>query len=242
MTTDTFTPQEEQQRAARSRKLITYLIVFAIVMFFAGLTSAYVVSMSGGYWTRITLPTAFLYSTVFIALGSGTVHLALLAGRKGDNRMAALWVAVTLVLGLGFTWSQFQGWKDLVSKGIHWSPNRLTMLKGTYGTDYVFQKDGVDLILENGNFYLPTDVEGARPLNAEIDEQKDRTGPYLYALTVLHLAHLAFGLLSLLVMLMMALGGKYSREDHAGLWAGAFYWHFLGILWVYLLLFLWFVH
>ncbi|MBL7981383.1 MAG: heme-copper oxidase subunit III [Flavobacteriales bacterium] len=242
MTQDTFTPQEEQQRAIRSRKLITYLILFAIVMFFAGLTSAYVVSMSGGYWTRITLPSAFLYSTVFIVLGSVTVHLGLMAGRKGDNKGAALWVALTLVLGLGFTWSQFEGWKDLVSKAISWSPNRMSKLTGTYGTDYVFQKDGVDLVLENGNYYLPTDVDGLRPLNAELDEQKDRTGPYLYALTVLHMAHLAFGLLSLLVMLGMALRARYTKEDHVGLWAGAMYWHFLGGLWVYLLLFLLFVH
>ncbi|MFN6117025.1 MAG: cytochrome C oxidase subunit IV family protein, partial [Flavobacteriales bacterium] len=39
----------------------------------------------------------FLYSTVFIVLGSFTVHLGLMAGRKGDNKKAALWVALTLV-------------------------------------------------------------------------------------------------------------------------------------------------
>jgi cytochrome c oxidase assembly protein Cox11 len=45
MSNETFTPAEERQRRFRSRKLVTYLIVFAIVMFFAGLTSAYVVSI-----------------------------------------------------------------------------------------------------------------------------------------------------------------------------------------------------
>jgi heme/copper-type cytochrome/quinol oxidase subunit 3 len=43
-------------------------------------------------------------------------------------------------------------------------------------------------------------------------------------------------------MLGMALRARYTKEDHVGLWAGAMYWHFLGGLWVYLLLFLLFVH
>ena len=242
MSNDTFTPQEEHLRSIRSRKLITYLLVFAIVMFFAGLTSAYVVSMSGGFWTRITLPPAFLWSTVLIALGSLFVYLALRAARAGAHQAVVLWLALTLLSGIGFTWSQFAGWSDLVSKGIHWSPNRMTKLTGTYGVDYVFQKDGQDLVLADGHFYKADDMARQRPLDAELDEQKDRTGPYLYALTVLHLAHLAFGLLSVVVMLVMAMLRRYTPQDHVGLWAGGMYWHFLGGLWVYLLLFLLFVH
>lgn len=43
-------------------------------------------------------------------------------------------------------------------------------------------------------------------------------------------------------MLVLAARGAYTRADHAGLWAGTMYWHFLGLLWVYLFLFLTFVH
>ena len=51
------------------------------------------------------------------------------------------------------------------------------------------------------------------------------------------------GWLSLmLVIAIMAFMGRYSQEDHVGLWSGTLYWHFLGGLWVYLLLFLLFVH
>ena len=85
MNTPTFSPAEELQRKVRTRKLVTYLIVFAIVMFFAGLTSAYVVSMSSGYWVDITLPAAFYVSTAAILLSSVFVQLALVAARSGAS-------------------------------------------------------------------------------------------------------------------------------------------------------------
>jgi len=50
------------------------------------------------------------------------------------------------------------------------------------------------------------------------------------------------GLLSLLVMVAMAIRKRYMPNDHVGLWSGVLYWHFLGALWIYLLLFLVFVH
>ena len=60
----TFTPQEEFLRKASTRKMVTWLIAFAIVMFFAGLTSAYVVSKSGSYWVHFAMPTAFHFRSV----------------------------------------------------------------------------------------------------------------------------------------------------------------------------------
>jgi cytochrome c oxidase subunit 3 len=113
---------------------------------------------------------------------------------------------------------------------------------GEYGSDYTILRQGEPLVLESGSFYAASDEFRSKPLNAEIDEQKNTASSYLYVLTAAHLAHLVFGLLSLVVMVAMALLGRYSREDHAGLWAGTVYWHFLGGLWVYLLLFLLFVH
>jgi cytochrome c oxidase subunit 3 len=98
------------------------------------------------------------------------------------------------------------------------------------------------LVLEGDKFYLADDVARVRPLNAELEEQKNTASSYFYALTVAHLAHLGAGLLSLLVMLIMALMGRYTSGSHAGLWSGVIYWHFLGGLWVYLLLFFRFVH
>lgn len=80
MTTFAYSPAiEDLPRKLKARKLLTWLLLFTIVMFFAGLTSAYVVSMSGGYWVDIRLPDAFLVSTGCIAVSSLFIQMALTA-------------------------------------------------------------------------------------------------------------------------------------------------------------------
>jgi cytochrome c oxidase subunit III len=239
--TPTFTPEEELQRQTRTRKLVTWLIVFAIVMFFAGLTSAYVVSKSAGYWVSIRIPQAFLLSTVAILASSVFAQLALSLTAKGRSKAVPSLLGATLVLGLVFTWSQFQGWGALVALG-NYTTGKVLENKGVYGEDWTISRNGSALVLENGNFYDPADGPEARPRNAELAEQRNTASSYFYVLTAAHLAHLLFGLLGLLVMLVMAVRGRYTATDHSGLWSGVVYWHFLGGLWIYLLLFLSFVH
>jgi len=236
-----FTPVELLQRDERARRQITRFIIIAIVMFFAGLTSAYVVSMSGGYWVDIKVPKPFIISTVAIVASSVFAQLALNAGAKGQKSRIAPFLAITLVLGGVFTWSQFQGWNELVTKG-NFLVGKVLDNKGTYGEDYTILFQGIPLELEGDRFYSPDDAGRTKPLNADLDEKKNNSSSFFYALTAAHLAHLVFGLLSLLVMVIMALQARYSVEKHAGLWSGVIYWHFLGGLWVYLLLFLVFVH
>lgn len=238
-----FTPQEEAQRSVRSRKLITYLLLFAIVMFFAGLTSAYLVSRSSAdYWVIIALPQAFYFSTAFILLGSTTMYGALWAARRGKRSLILPMLGMTLLLGIGFGRYQWQGWSELHEKGNFFSFSNVLQPSGMYGTDYLIEMNGVPLVNEGGQFFLPDDVARTRPLNADMAEQVNGASQYLYMLTWAHFAHVAFGFLSLVVMLVMAGLGRYTTTDHVGLWAGGLYWHFLGGLWVYLLLFLLFVH
>jgi len=241
MTLAPFTPEELKERADRTRKLVTRLMLFAVVMFFAGLTSAYVVSMSGGYWVDIKIPQAFLVSTGAILVSSVLAQLALLSAQRGNSRVVAPYLIGTLVLGLVFTWSQFRGWKELTERG-NFLVGKVLDNKGTYGDDYTIRFQGVALIEEDGQFFHPLDASRAKPLNADLDEQKNTSSSFFFALTGAHLAHLVIGLLSLLVMVAMALKQRYTPADNAGLWSGVVYWHFLGILWVYLLLFLVFVH
>ncbi|MFN3874885.1 MAG: heme-copper oxidase subunit III [Flavobacteriales bacterium] len=242
MTADVLTFAEERAQGERARRTLTWLLCIAIAMFFAGLTSAYIVSMSGGYWTRIRMPEPFYWSTAFVLLGSLTIHAALTAARSGRQGLIAPLVLATLALGIAFCISQVKGWGRLVDIGITASPNKLLGLGGTYGIDFTVTKDGQALVPAQGHWYAADDPAMERPLDAEIAEQKDRTGPYFYILTAAHFAHMAFGLLSLVVMALMAFRGRYTPRSHVGLWAGAVYWHFLGGLWVFLLLFLRYVH
>jgi cytochrome c oxidase subunit 3 len=63
-------------------------------------------------------------------------------------------------------------------------------------------------------------------------------GSFLYFLTALHLAHLAAGLMSLTVVWVKALRGKYDSENFLGVKLCAIFWHFLDVLWILLFLFL----
>lgn len=64
---------------------------------------------------------------------------------------------------------------------------------------------------------------------------------FLYVITGLHLAHIISGIIALIVSFINARAGKYTAESHLGLSLSAMYWHFLDVLWIYLLLFLLFI-
>ncbi len=237
----TFTPEEQLERSISTRKMLTWFIVFAIVMFFAGLTSAYLVSKSSGYWVHFDMPSAFHISTAAVVVSSIFAQMALGAAKNDRRKAIGPLLVITLALGIVFTWSQFKGWSQMVDQGLH-VVGKLTDIKGEYGTDYTISRNGEVLVLENGEFYLPSDEMRQRPLNPDIQEYKNTASSYVYALTAAHLAHLAFGLVSLVIMIVMAFMGRYSSRWHAGLWSGVIYWHFLAGLWIYLLLFFTFVH
>ena len=64
---------------------------------------------------------------------------------------------------------------------------------------------------------------------------------FVYVLTGLHLAHIFAAVIVLGVTLFQAVQKKYSAENHLGLSLAATFWHFLGALWLYLVLFLAFI-
>jgi cytochrome c oxidase subunit 3 len=66
------------------------------------------------------------------------------------------------------------------------------------------------------------------------------TTTFLYVVTIVHLAHLAGGLISLLIVIYNHFKQKYNSTQTLGIELGAMYWHFLDLLWVYLFLFLYF--
>ncbi|MDD5150893.1 MAG: cytochrome c oxidase subunit 3 [Flavobacterium sp.] len=66
------------------------------------------------------------------------------------------------------------------------------------------------------------------------------TTTFLYIVTVVHLAHLAGGLIALLIIINKQFKQKYNSAQTLGIELGAMYWHFLDLLWVYLFLFLYF--
>ena len=66
------------------------------------------------------------------------------------------------------------------------------------------------------------------------------TTTFLYIVTVMHLLHLAGGLISLLIIIYNHSKRRYNAAQSLGIELGVMYWHFLDLLWVYLFLFLYF--
>ena len=66
------------------------------------------------------------------------------------------------------------------------------------------------------------------------------TTTFLYIVVLVHLIHLAGGMISLLIIIYNHFKQKYNSTQTLGIELGAMYWHFLDILWVYLFLFLYF--
>lgn len=61
---------------------------------------------------------------------------------------------------------------------------------------------------------------------------------YIFLIAAVHIAHVMAGIISLLVVLYNQVKGKYSATEYLGLSLGATFWHFLDLLWVYLILFM----
>jgi cytochrome c oxidase subunit 3 len=64
------------------------------------------------------------------------------------------------------------------------------------------------------------------------------SGSFFYVITGLHLAHLAFGLLGLIITGSKSIRERYNSNNYLGISLCAIYWHFLDALWIYLFVFL----
>jgi cytochrome c oxidase subunit 3 len=72
-----------------------------------------------------------------------------------------------------------------------------------------------------------------------ISQEVSSTTTFLYVVTVVHLIHLAGGVISLIII-YNHFKQKYNSGQTLGIELGAMYWHFLDFLWIYLFVFLYF--
>jgi len=105
----------------KTAKPLLWIGLMSIVMFFAGLTSAVIVSKGTAVWETIQIPFAFAISTVFILLSSLTFYLAERSIKNNELAKAKVFVLATLVLGLLFTVTQYLAWTDLYTNGVVWA-------------------------------------------------------------------------------------------------------------------------
>lgn len=238
----------------RTKKMLMAFIIFAIVMLFAGFTSAYIVSNIGAYWVHVTAPSALWWSNIIIIISSLTLYLALRTMKSGNRQMSIAMLAATLVLGVAFTLTQRAGWQTLTDKGLGYTIdttedglkayrwNSIDAITGEYGEDYYIYRDDTKLVMVNGELYSEDDVLLAEPLTTKVMQTTNSSSSYVLVLILVHILHLVFGLVYLVINLIRSYTGVIQQKDTIRLYTTGMYWHFLGILWLYLFAFLFIFH
>lgn len=95
---------------------------------------------------------------------------------------------------------------------------------------------GITLIL--GISFVALQWLGFRELWAQqITFKGSGAGQFLYVIFGLHAIHVIGGIITLLVMFIKAFAGKVKLYSAVPVEVAAMYWHFVDLLWIYLLLF-----
>lgn len=169
-----------------------WVLLAAISMTFAALTSAMIVRKGGSLdWEHFTLPSILYLNTVILLASSVTLEVArrrVAAFMSAHDKAAnpALWLSITLALGLLFVAGQYVAWHQLRAQGLYLASNP--------------------------------------------------SSSFFYVFTAAHALHVLGGLAGLM-RVMAKLRNRSLRRTT--LIATARYWHFMGALWMYLLVLLW---
>lgn len=111
-----------EEKSNRAKKMMLLFGIISLVMSFAGLTSAYIVSRSREDWLKdMELPNAFLISVFVIIVSSITFILAKRALKNNNRKSTTVFLLVTLALGIVFITSQFLGFSQLINSGYNFT-------------------------------------------------------------------------------------------------------------------------
>lgn len=113
--------------------------------------------------------------------------------------------------------------------------------KGKIGKDFNVYYKGKQLTYKNRTLYYNNRVLSA-PLQLKLNQSNDVATSYLYIITFLHLLHVIVTLIYLFRMVLITFKPTLSADNQLSIRLGSIFWHFLGILWLYLLVFLLFIH
>jgi cytochrome c oxidase subunit 3 len=119
--------QHEKDRLSLApKKFNMWLFIFTSFMFFAALTSGFIVYVGGKtHGLNVILPSAFRYSTAVIVISSITLFLASRAAKRLQFGKQRLFLWLTFALGVSFFVIQIYGWYVLTYKmGVYFiDPN-----------------------------------------------------------------------------------------------------------------------
>lgn len=111
-----------EEKTKRAKKMMLWFGIVSLIMSFAGLTSAFIVSSSREDWlTDFELPQAFIISTILILISSVTMYLSKKSLKNGNRSMTGLFLWVTFGLGIAFVISQIRGFEEIMASGYYFT-------------------------------------------------------------------------------------------------------------------------
>ena len=343
---------DNKKQVEKAKMSLIYVGILSVVMFFGGLTSAYIVSMGDAFWIKFPLPNAFWVSTVLIVLSSIIFQVSISLARKGKLKGMKICILLTLILGLGFVYSQYKGYGQLADKGSHLTGSGIVVSDGKYGSYFSIKQNGEFIVVDGNDYirlgkklskqemqslktftkqflapddkahfkveddgvhrlywedqemivvdgelqtkdtvqmeavdrirlsYMAAHVQDDRGhffmrgqigedfhlyykgvemgykngnltyngtkldtyLQVKALESADTASSYLWGITIAHLLHIIVTLLYLIRLVIRSFSGAINQDNTVSLRMGIVFWHFLGFLWLLLLLFLLFIH
>src|ERR1700676_1050002 len=106
-----------------------WVVLFAITMMFAAFSSAlFVRKGSSQDWRTFTLPSILYFNTVLLLASSVTLEVSrrrvatFMGGRRSQVESPALWLYITLFLGLLFVAGQYIAWVRVRAGGLYLAP------------------------------------------------------------------------------------------------------------------------
>jgi cytochrome c oxidase subunit 3 len=131
----------------------TWVLLTAIIMLFAGLSSAYIVLHGVPEWQNITVPRIVWANTLVLFASSIAIEFARQAVRRNQPASVRQWMAISGVLGVAFLIGQLLAWRQLVAAGVYLATtlhssffyvltgvHALHLFGGLIGLGFVFQK------------------------------------------------------------------------------------------------------
>jgi len=111
-----------QEKQSRAKKMMLWFGIISLIMSFAGLTSAFIVSSSREDWlSDFVLPSSFTYSTLIIFLCSIFLYAAKQTLKKNQAVTTTSLLIGVLVLGIAFIYSQILGFNQIISSGYNFT-------------------------------------------------------------------------------------------------------------------------
>ena len=118
------TVQQEDKFNLGAKKFAMWIFIFTSFMFFAALTSGFIVYSGGkGKGLHMTMPNAFIFSTACIVISSITMFMASKAANRLQFGRQRLYLWLTIALGVLFFFGQIYAWSQLIQMGVYFVNN-----------------------------------------------------------------------------------------------------------------------